>query len=183
MCYKDWIELFSSFDVCLLPSKFSECRSGPCFDAESVVNGVFEEDQPVIKVKMSVGAKRNVFLQCLFDCNIEFAKTNQFISVDLKDENEEYIKPILPNKYEELDPPKNSDSNQGSNQGQIGESILKPKSFSNYSHNGYMFNLSPGEYEIEVQSLLRKVSTRHLSCQSGMGWMIRTVGDDVILYE
>ena len=46
-----------------------------------------------------------------------------------------------------------------------------------------MFNLSPGEYEIEVQSLLRKVSTRHLSCQGGMGWMIRTVGDDVILYE
>ena len=104
MCYKDWIELFSSFDVCLLPSKFSESRSGPCFDAESVVNGVFEEDQPVIRVKMSVGAKRNVFLQCLLDCNIEFAKTNQFISVDLKDENEEYIKPILPNKYEELDP-------------------------------------------------------------------------------
>ena len=101
MCYKDWIELFSSFDVCLLPSKFSESRSGPCFDAESVVNGIFEEDQPVIRVKMSVGAKRNVFLQCLLDCNIEFAKTNQFISVDLKDENEEYIKPILPNKYEE----------------------------------------------------------------------------------
>ena len=119
MCYKDWIELFSSFDVCLLPSKFSESRSGPCFDAESVVNGVFEEDQPVIKVKMSVGAKRNVFLQCLFDCNIEFAKTNQFISIDLKDENEEYIKPILPNKYEELDPPRNPESNQGSNQGQI----------------------------------------------------------------
>ena len=81
MCYKDWIELFSSFDVCLLPSKFSESRSGPCFDAESVANGVFEEDQPVIKVKMSVGAKRNVFLQCLLDCNIEFAKTNQFISL------------------------------------------------------------------------------------------------------
>ena len=101
MCYKDWIELFSSFDVCLLPSKFSESRSGPCFDAESVVNGIFEEDQPVIRVKMSVGAKRKVFLQCLLDCNIEFAKTNQFISVDLKDENEEYIKPILPNKYEE----------------------------------------------------------------------------------
>ena len=57
----------------------------------------------MIKVKMSVGAKRNIFLQCLLDCNIEFAKTNQFISVDLKDENEEYIKPILPNKYEELD--------------------------------------------------------------------------------
>ena len=117
MCYKDWIELFSSFDVCLLPSKFSESRSGPCFDAESVVNGVFDEDQPVIKVKMSVGAKRNVFLQCLFDCNIEFAKTNQFISVDLKDENEEYIKPILPNKYKELDPPRNPKSHCGSNQG------------------------------------------------------------------
>ena len=107
MCYKDWIELFSSFDVCLLPSKFSESRSGPCFDGESVVNGVFEEDQPVIKAKMSVGAKRNVFLQCLLDCNIEFAKTNQFISVDVKDENEEYIRPILPNKYEELDTPGN----------------------------------------------------------------------------
>ena len=87
MCYKDWVELFGCFDVCLLPSKMS--RSGPCFDAESVVNGVFEEDLPVKKIKMSVGAKRNVFLQCLFDCTIEFAKTNQFISVDLKDGNEE----------------------------------------------------------------------------------------------
>ena len=38
-----------------------------------------------------------------------------------------------------------------------------------------MFNLSPGEYEIEVES---KAAS---SWQSGMGWMIRTVGDDVIL--
>ena len=97
-----------------------------------------------------------------------------------------------------MDPPGNLSGHSGSSQAQIRvwpdriilftrwdrtESMLKPKSFSNYSHNGYMFNLSPGEYEIEVQSLLRKVSTRHLSCQGGMGWMIRTVGDDVILYE
>ena len=114
MCYKDWIELFSSFDVCLLPSKFSESRSGPCFDAESVVNGVFEEDQPKIKIKMSVGAKRNVFLQCLFDCDIE---AEQDISVDLRDENQEYIKPILPNDYKELDPLRNPKSHCGSNQG------------------------------------------------------------------
>ena len=112
MCYKDWVELFSRFDVCLLPTKFS--RSGPCFDAESVVNGVFEEDQPVIKVKMSVGAKRNVFLQCLFDCNI---KPKPRILVNLKDENEEYIKPILPNDYEELDPPRYPKSHCGSKQG------------------------------------------------------------------
>ena len=89
-------------------------RSGPCFGAESVVNGVFEEDQPVIKVKMSVGAKRNVFLQCLFDCDIE---TDQDILVNLKDENEEYIKPILPNDYKELDPPRNPKSHCRSNQG------------------------------------------------------------------
>ena len=112
MCYKDWVELFSSFDVCLLPSKLS--RSGPCFDAESVVNGVFEEDLPVKKVKMSVGAKRNVFLQCLFDCDI---KPKPDILVNLKDENEEYIKPILPNDYKELDPSRNPKSYCGSNQG------------------------------------------------------------------
>jgi len=35
-----------------------------------------------------------------------------------------------------------------------------------------MFNLSTGEYEIEVKSD---------PCESGMGWMIRTVGKDVIL--
>ena len=46
-----------------------------------------------------------------------------------------------------------------------------------------MFNLPAGEYEIEVKSLLRKVSTRHLSCQSGLAWMLRTVGDDVLLYQ
>ena len=40
-----------------------------------------------------------------------------------------------------------------------------------------MFNLSPGEYEIEVKAK----STD--SCISGMGWMIRTVGDDVILNQ
>ena len=38
-----------------------------------------------------------------------------------------------------------------------------------------MFNLSPGEYEIEVESEAAS------SWQSGRGWMIRTVGDDVIL--
>ena len=38
-----------------------------------------------------------------------------------------------------------------------------------------MFNLSPGEYEIEVKAKSAD------SCISGMGWMIRTVGDDVIL--
>ena len=112
MCYKDWVELFTSFDVCLLPSKLS--RSGPCFDAESIVNGVFEEDQPIIKVKMSVSAKRNVFLQCLLDCDI---KPKPRISVDLRDENEEYIKPILPNDYKELDPLRNPKSHCGSNQG------------------------------------------------------------------
>ena len=54
----------------------------------------------------------------------------------------------------------------------IDESISKTRTFTDYMHNGYMFNLSPGEYEIEVESK---------PCESGMGWMIRTVGDDVIL--
>ena len=37
-----------------------------------------------------------------------------------------------------------------------------------------MFNLSPGEYEIELKA-------KYEDGISGMGWMIRTVGDDVIL--
>ena len=57
----------------------------------------------------------------------------------------------------------------------IDESISKTRTFTDYMHNGYMFNLSPGEYDIEVET---KATS---SWQSGMAWMIRTVGDDVIL--
>ena len=32
MCYKDWVTLFSSFDVCLLPTFYSPETQGPTFE-------------------------------------------------------------------------------------------------------------------------------------------------------
>ena len=42
MCYKDWVNMFSSFDVCLLPTEFSERKNGPIFPHECQVRGNFE---------------------------------------------------------------------------------------------------------------------------------------------
>ena len=42
MCYKDWVNMFSSFDVCLLPTEFSERKNGPIFPHECTVRGNFE---------------------------------------------------------------------------------------------------------------------------------------------
>ena len=54
MCYKDWVDKFSSFDVCLLPTHFSETKNGPVFTHESTAHGKFAVDAPKIKVLMSV---------------------------------------------------------------------------------------------------------------------------------
>ena len=42
MCYKDWVNMFSSFDVCLLPTEFSERKNGPIFPHECCVRGNFQ---------------------------------------------------------------------------------------------------------------------------------------------
>ena len=62
---------------------------------------------------MTVHQKRNVYLQTLLDCSIAYAKEEQFLCVNLLDVEGEYIYPRLPNDY-------------------------KPKSASNYSHNGFV---------------------------------------------
>ena len=111
MCYKDWVNLFSSFDVCLLPSHYSELNDGPYFEHEHCTNGVFNENNPKIVIKLSVWTKRNIYVQTLLDCNIAYAKEEQFLVVNMLDGNGEYIYPRLPNDY-------------------------KPGSASNYSHNG-----------------------------------------------
>ena len=40
MCFKDWVDKFSTFDICLLPTEFSE--NGPKFTDEVNVSGVFQ---------------------------------------------------------------------------------------------------------------------------------------------
>ena len=62
-------------------------------------------------IKLTVHQKRNVYLQTLIDCNIAYAKDEQFLCFNLINQDEEYIYPRLPNNY-------------------------KPKQASNYSHNG-----------------------------------------------
>ena len=57
MCYKDWVNLFTSFDVCLLPTHFDEAKNGPRFDNESSLRGRFEED-PNIELKLIVTQRR-----------------------------------------------------------------------------------------------------------------------------
>ena len=42
ICYQDWVENFSAFDVCVLPTKFSDDKKGPSFEHEHHVSGHFE---------------------------------------------------------------------------------------------------------------------------------------------
>lgn len=153
MCYKDWVNMFSSFDVCLLPSQFDEKKRGPRFEDESGLRGKFADD-PKIKLKIVVTQKRNVYIQCLLDCGIAAAKAEQFICINLKDQNEEMVIPRLPNDF-------------------------KPNTYSNYSHNGYLFNLDVGEYTLVVNSYL--LSAGGPSCNPGTRWFVRTVGKGVTL--
>ena len=45
----------------------------------------------------------------------------------------------------------------------------------------YLFNLSPGEYTIEVHSYL--YSQGELACHNGMEWLVRAVGDGITLHN
>ena len=173
MCYKDWVNMFSSFDVCLLPTEFSERKNGPIFPHESCVRGNFEvtifrisfslasttitqEGTPKIKVKLQVTAKTNVYVQTLLDCCVGEAKSEQFMMVNFKDGDGNLISPRLPNNY-------------------------KPSCASNYSQNGYLFNLAEGEYTIIIVSYL--LSTQAPGVVDGRKWMIRTVSPHVALQK
>lgn len=170
MCYKDWVNMFSSFDVCLLPTEFSERKNGPIFPHECCVRGHFEviicsffktninikDGTPKIKVKLQVAAKTNVYVQTLLDCCVGEAKSEQFMMVNFKDSDGNLISPRLPNNY-------------------------KPSCASNYSQNGYLFNLPEGEYTIILVSYL--LSTQAPGVVDGRKWMIRTVSPHVSLHK
>lgn len=148
MCFKDWVNMFSSFDVCLLPTEFSEKKKGPIFPNERTVRGAFADGTPKIKVQMSIAKKTNVYCQILMDCCVGEAKSEQFLMVNIKDCDNNFVKPRLPNNY-------------------------KPNQASNYSHNGYLFNLEPGDYTIILVSYL--LSTQAPGVVDGRKWLIRTV--------
>ena len=67
--------MFSSFDVCLLPTEFSERKKGPIFPNERTVRGAFADGTPKIKVQMSIAKKTNVYCQILMDCCVGEAKS------------------------------------------------------------------------------------------------------------
>lgn len=154
MCFKDWVNMFSSFDVCLLPTEFSEKKKGPIFPNEKIVRGAFVDGTPKIKVQMSITKKTNVYCQILMDCCVGEAKSEQFLMVNIKDCDNSFVKPRLPNNY-------------------------KPNQASNYSHNGYLFNLEPGDYTIILVSYL--LSTQAPGVVDGRKWLIRTVSPQASL--
>ena len=67
--------MFSSFDVCLLPTEFSEKKKGPIFPNEKTVRGAFADGTPKVKVQMSIAKKTNVYCQILMDCCVGEAKS------------------------------------------------------------------------------------------------------------
>ena len=103
---------------------------------------------PKIKVKLEVSAKTNVYVQVLLDCCVGEAKSEQFLMVNFKNSDGNLITPRLPNNYK---------SNQASN----------------YSHNGYLFNLEAGDYTIIFVSYL--LSTQAPGVVEGRKWLVRTV--------
>ena len=103
---------------------------------------------------MQVAAKSNVYVQTLMDCCVGEAKSEQFMMVNFKDGDGNLIRPRLPNNY-------------------------KPSQASNYSHNGYLFNLEAGEYTIIIVSYL--LSTQAPGVVDGRKWMVRTVSPQVTL--
>jgi len=152
MCYKDYVNLFSSFDVCLLPSLFNEKKKGPIFENESGVRGKFADDEfDEIKLKIIVTEKRNVYLQCLLDVGI---MDDCDVCINLKDENGEFVIPRLPNNY-------------------------KPDTYDTYLHNGYLFKLDVGEYTLIISYLNSSASAQ--ACNPGTRWFVRTVGKGVTL--
>ena len=84
MCYKDWVNSFSSFDVCLLPTEFSEKKNGPIFKHQNVVQGKFKSDEPTVQVRMKVSQKTNIYIQTLLDVCIGEAKSDQFLIFNVK---------------------------------------------------------------------------------------------------
>ena len=66
--------MFSSFDLCLLPTHMSE-KKGPIFRYESIARGAFAVGTPKIKVQISIAKKTDVYCQILMDCCISVAKS------------------------------------------------------------------------------------------------------------
>ena len=119
-------------------------------------NIIIKDGTPKIKVKLQVAAKTNVYVQTLLDCCVGEAKSEQFMMVNFKDSDGNLISPRLPNNY-------------------------KPSCASNYSQNGYLFNLPEGEYTIILVSYL--LSTQAPGVVDGRKWMIRTVSPHVSLHK
>ena len=73
--------MFSSFDVCLLPTHISE-KKGLIFPYESIVRGAFDVGTPEIKVQMSIAKKTDVYCQILMDCCISEIKSEEGFQTD-----------------------------------------------------------------------------------------------------
>lgn len=44
MCYKDYVSIFTNYDVCLLPTKITDEERGPCFHNEKRLRGTFQDE-------------------------------------------------------------------------------------------------------------------------------------------
>ena len=78
----------------------------------------------------------------------------QFLMVNIKDCDNNFVKPRLPNNY-------------------------KPNQASNYSHNGYLFNLEAGNYTIVVEAKIGD----NIPPIDGKKWLIRAVSPHALLQK
>lgn len=177
ICYEDWVTYFGAYDICVLPTKFSDGKKGPSFEHEHRVSGCFQvsfvcssfsylrtaiiqEGNYEVNIKLQVNAETFVVLQVLLDC-LTKEDTIQNVMLLIKDANGSYLRPALPTKF---------DTN----------------TTYQYKHNGYLYNLAKGDYTLIMRSSTKNESLGlnfAYRAVDGRKWMIRAVSEDVSLQE
>ena len=120
--FSDWVTIFDSFDICHIPSSSHPDTEEPCFHREERCTGQFGPNTTITfqerfdhlsknskiddfetKIKLKVGARRNIFLQTLLDTRASYISNFCCSKLILKDSKGKIIRPRLPLQVDSFD--------------------------------------------------------------------------------
>ena len=106
----------------------------PYHSTEKRRSGFFQGQSDTVKLKLSIGARRNIFIQTILDTSLPYARSPFCCKLLVKDRLGKIIRPRLPLQYPETD----------------GRGYWTDKSGNmlKYRQNGYLYNLKAGDYEV-----------------------------------
>ena len=95
MSFADWVTHMDYFDICALPTKLSDSGE-PYHSVEKRRSGFFQGHSDTVKLKLSIGARRNIFVQTLLDTPASYSMSPFCCKLLVKDRLGKIIRPRLP---------------------------------------------------------------------------------------